>query len=82
MGFDSQAGSLRYIPPMFRGTYTALVTPFRNGEIDVAAFEQLIERQIAAGITGVIAVGTTGETPTLSHDEREHVIRLTVDIAK
>lgn len=73
---------MRYIPQMFRGTYTALVTPFRNGEIDVAAFEQLIERQIAAGITGVIAVGTTGESPTLSHDEREQVIRLTVQIAK
>jgi len=67
---------------MFRGTYTALVTPFRDGAIDVAAFEKLIEGQIAAGITGVIAIGTTGESPTLSHDEREEVIRLTVKIAK
>src|SRR5438552_12998019 len=66
---------------MFRGTFTALVTPFRNDAIDVAAFENLIERQIAAGITGVVAVGTTGETPTLSHDEREQVIRLAVTIA-
>src|SRR5215210_7573889 len=67
---------------MFRGTYTALVTPFRGGEIDVAAFEKLIEGQIAAGITGLVAIGTTGESPTLSHEEREQVIRLTVDIAK
>jgi len=66
---------------MFRGTYTALVTPFRDGAIDVPAFEKLIEGQIAAGISGVIAVGTTGESPTLSHDEREQVIRLTVEIA-
>lgn len=67
---------------MFRGTYTALVTPFRDGAIDVSAFERLIEGQIAAGITGVVAIGTTGESPTLSHDEREQVIRMSVEIAK
>jgi 4-hydroxy-tetrahydrodipicolinate synthase len=67
---------------MFRGTYTALVTPFRDGVIDVPAFERLIEGQIAAGITGIVAIGTTGETPTLSHDEREQVIRLAVEIAR
>jgi 4-hydroxy-tetrahydrodipicolinate synthase len=67
---------------MFRGTFTALVTPFRDGEIDVTAFEKLIEGQIAAGITGIVAVGTTGESPTLSHEEREQVIRLSVEIAK
>lgn len=66
---------------MFRGTYTALVTPFRDGEIDAPAFERLIETQIAAGITGIVAVGTTGESPTLSHEEREQVIRLAVEIA-
>jgi 4-hydroxy-tetrahydrodipicolinate synthase len=66
---------------MFRGIYTALVTPFRDGAIDAPALERLIETQIAAGITGVIAVGTTGESPTLSHDEKEQVIRLTVEIA-
>jgi 4-hydroxy-tetrahydrodipicolinate synthase len=70
-----------YNSKMFRGTFTALVTPFRNNAIDVAAFENLIEGQIAAGISGVVAVGTTGETPTLSHDEREQVIRLAVTIA-
>jgi 4-hydroxy-tetrahydrodipicolinate synthase len=66
---------------MFRGTFTALVTPFRDGGIDTSAFEKLIEAQIAAGITGIVAVGTTGESPTLSHEEREHVIRLAVAIA-
>src|SRR6059058_3942506 len=66
---------------MFRGTFTALVTPFRNDGIDVSAFETLIETQIAAGITGVVAIGTTGESPTLSHDEREQLIRLTVATA-
>jgi 4-hydroxy-tetrahydrodipicolinate synthase len=66
---------------MFRGTFTALVTPFRDGAIDVSALEELIESQIAAGITGIVAVGTTGESPTLSHDEREQVIRFAVTTA-
>ena len=66
---------------MFRGTFTALITPFRDGGIDTSAFEKLIEAQIAAGITGIVAVGTTGESPTLSHEEREQVIRLAVAIA-
>jgi 4-hydroxy-tetrahydrodipicolinate synthase len=67
---------------MFRGTFTALVTPFRTGAIDFAALDSLIERQIAAGITGVVAVGTTGESPTLTHDERQQVVQTTVKIAK
>src|SRR6184192_4967612 len=67
---------------MFRGTFTALVTPFRNGAIDVAAFEKLIENQIAVGITGIVAVGTTGESPTLSHEERQELIRLAVATGK
>jgi 4-hydroxy-tetrahydrodipicolinate synthase len=66
---------------MFRGTFTALVTPFCNGGIDDSAFQRLIETQIAAGITGVVAIGTTGESPTLSHAEREKVIRLSVATA-
>src|SRR6058998_4434028 len=67
---------------MFRGTFTALVTPFRNGAIDVAAFEKLIENQIAVGITGIVGVGTTGESPTLSHEERQELIRLAIATAK
>ena len=63
---------------MFRGTFTALVTPFRDGAIDSSAFEKLIEAQIGAKITGLIAIGTTGESPTLSHAEREQLIRLAV----
>ena len=67
---------------MFRGTFTALVTPFRDGEIDVPALEALVEGQIADGVSGVIAVGTTGESPTLSAAEREQVIRVTVEVGK
>jgi 4-hydroxy-tetrahydrodipicolinate synthase len=67
---------------MFRGTFTALVTPFRDGEIDVPALEALIEGQIADAVSGIIAVGTTGESPTLSAAEREQVIRIAVEIGK
>ncbi|MGB9156871.1 MAG: dihydrodipicolinate synthase family protein, partial [Chthoniobacterales bacterium] len=58
---------------MFRGTFTALVTPFREGAVDYTALGGLIESQIAAGIDGIVAVGTTGESPTLTHDERKEV---------
>ncbi len=67
---------------MFKGTFTALVTPFRNGAIDLPALEQLIESQITGGVTGLVAIGTTGESPTLSHDEREEVVRTTVRVGK
>ncbi|MFV0337812.1 MAG: 4-hydroxy-tetrahydrodipicolinate synthase [Chthoniobacterales bacterium] len=65
----------------FEGTYTALVTPFRNGEFDKKAFAELIERQIAGGVNGIVPVGTTGESPTLSHDEHHEVIRLAIEVA-
>lgn len=70
-------------PPAMRfpGTYTALITPFRSGAIDVPAFQSLIERQIAAGIDGIVPVGTTGESPTLNTDEHIDVIRLAVEFA-
>jgi 4-hydroxy-tetrahydrodipicolinate synthase len=67
---------------MFRGTFTAVVTPFRDGEIDFPSLSHLIEAQIEGRITGVVAVGTTGESPTLSHDERFAVIRSCVEVAK
>ncbi len=67
---------------MFRGTFTAIVTPFRNGDVDFAALEKLIEGQIAAGITGIVAVGTTGESPTLTHDEKHEVIERAIKMAK
>ncbi len=63
------------------GTYTALVTPFRDDRIDEEAFARLIEGQIAADIDGVVPVGTTGESPTLDHDEQIRLIRLAVEVA-
>ncbi len=65
----------------FAGTHTALVTPFRDGNFDTAAFQSLIEAQIAAGITGIIPVGTTGESPTLDHEEHLKVIEVAVQTA-
>jgi 4-hydroxy-tetrahydrodipicolinate synthase len=67
---------------MFAGTFTALVTPFRDGSLDEAAFRSLIEAQIAAGITGLVPVGTTGESPTLSHEEHMRVLELCVKFAR
>src|SRR3954453_19224417 len=67
---------------MFRGTFTAIVTPFRDGEIDVPALEALVDGQIKDGVSGVVAVGTTGESPTLSAAEREQVIRVAVEVGK
>jgi len=67
---------------MFTGTYTALVTPFRNDTFDKAAFASLIEAQIAGGVDGIVPVGTTGESPTLDHDEHLQVIKEAVKVAK
>ena len=66
---------------MFTGTYTAIVTPFRDGEIDEPALERLIKNQIKAGIDGIVPVGTTGESPTLSYEEHIQVIELAVKFA-
>lgn len=65
----------------FTGTYTALITPFRNGAVDQDAFRALIDAQVDAGIDGIVPVGTTGESPTLDHDEHIEVIRLSVESA-
>ncbi|MEO6052581.1 MAG: 4-hydroxy-tetrahydrodipicolinate synthase [Chthoniobacterales bacterium] len=67
---------------MFEGTHTALVTPFKNGDIDWKAYAILIESQIAAGISGIVPVGTTGESPTLTHPEHSLVIKCAVEAAK
>jgi len=67
---------------MFRGTYTALVTPFRDGAVDEAALERLIEWQVESGITGLVPVGTTGESPTLDAAEHTRVIELAVRAAR
>ena len=67
---------------MFRGSITALVTPFRNGKVDEAAFTRFVDWQITEGTHGLVPVGTTGESPTLDHDEHKRVIELTVSTAK
>ncbi len=67
---------------MFAGTFTALVTPFRNDQLDEAAFTALVEAQVAGGVTGIVPVGTTGESPTLTHDEHIRVFELAVQSAK
>lgn len=66
----------------FRGAFTALVTPFKNGEVDEETYRQHIEWQIESGIDGLVPCGTTGESPTLSHDEHGKVIRICVDQVK
>jgi len=66
----------------FRGAITALVTPFRNGEVDEEAFRAFIEWQIEQGIHGVVPCGTTGESATLSHEEHKRVVRICVDQVK
>lgn len=67
---------------MFTGAITALVTPFKNGQVDEKALRDLIEFQIAGGVDGLVPCGTTGESPTLSHDEHDRVIEITIDAAK
>ena len=66
---------------LYTGTYTALVTPFRDNLVDEKAFSHLIEEQIAAGIDGLIPVGTTGESATLTMEEHLRVIELAVQVA-
>jgi len=66
---------------MFRGSLTALVTPFKNGAVDEAAFVDLIEHQIEAGSHGLVPAGTTGETPALTEDERRRVVELCVEVS-
>ncbi|MEM1059790.1 MAG: 4-hydroxy-tetrahydrodipicolinate synthase [Verrucomicrobiota bacterium] len=64
----------------FSGTYTALATPFREGAFDTAAFDRLLAQQVEAGVDGVVAVGTTGESPTLNTEEHLAVIKRAVDV--
>jgi 4-hydroxy-tetrahydrodipicolinate synthase len=66
----------------FRGSFTALVTPFSNGSVDEKAFRALVDWQIAEGTNGLVPVGTTGESPTLSHEEHERVVEWCVEQAK
>lgn len=66
---------------MFIGTYTAIVTPFRDGKIDESALAKLIQRQIRGGVAGIVPVGTTGESPTVSYEEHIELIALSVKFA-
>ena len=67
---------------MFKGSLTALITPFKGGKVDDGAFQRLVEWQIAEGTHGLVPVGTTGESPTLSHEEHKQVVELCVKTAK
>ena len=66
----------------FAGCYTAIVTPFHQGQVDYGALQALVEVQIAGGVAGIVAVGTTGESPTLSYDEHDAVIARTIEFVK
>ena len=65
----------------FKGSFTALVTPFQNGSLDEKAFRDLVDWQIGEGTNGLVPVGTTGESPTLSHDEHKDVVEWCIDQA-
>ena len=66
---------------MFRGSITALITPFKDGAVDEAAMRHLVDWQISEGTHALVPVGTTGESPTLSHDEHERTVEMVVDAA-
>lgn len=66
---------------MFKGSITALVTPMKGGHVDEAALAGFVEWQIAEGTHGLVPVGTTGESPTLSHEEHKRVVKICVDVA-
>ena len=67
---------------MFKGSLTALITPFKGGKVDDGAFQRMVEWQIAEGTHGLVPVGTTGESPTLSHEEHKQVVELCVKVAR
>ena len=67
---------------MFRGSFTALITPFKNGKVDEAAYAKFVDWQISEGTHGLVPVGTTGESPTVSHEEHRRVVELCIEVAK
>src|SRR6266404_4528897 len=66
---------------MFTGTYSAIVTPFKNRRVDETALRRLIQLQVKGGVDGIVRVGTTGESPTVSYEEHVHIIDLAVRFA-
>ncbi|MCI5049123.1 MAG: 4-hydroxy-tetrahydrodipicolinate synthase [Rickettsiales bacterium] len=67
--------------PRLHGLFTAIITPFKDNKVDANAFQALIEWQIEQGVDGIVPCGTTGESPTLSHEEHQHVVELAVEAA-
>ncbi len=68
--------------PRFKGSLTALITPFKNGALDEEALRRFVEWQIAEGTHGLVPTGTTGESPTLDYDEHKRVIEITIEVAR
>jgi 4-hydroxy-tetrahydrodipicolinate synthase len=68
--------------PTFQGSIVALVTPFRNGKVDEAKLRELVDIHVAQGTDGIVPCGTTGESPTLSHDEHKRVVEVVIDAAR
>jgi len=66
---------------MFQGSLCALITPFRDGEVDEAAFRRIVDWHVAEGTSGLVPCGTTGESPALSHEEHDRVVSLTIECA-
>jgi 4-hydroxy-tetrahydrodipicolinate synthase len=66
----------------FTGVYTALITPFKNGKVDEKSFQDFVEWQIQSGVHGLVPCGTTGESPTLNHEEHNRVIDLCIEVAR
>ena len=68
--------------PTIQGSIVAMVTPFRNGAVDEAKVRELVEWHVASGTDGIVPCGTTGESPTLTHDEHKRVVEIVVDAAR
>ena len=66
---------------MFKGSFVALITPFKDGQVDEEAFRKFVDWQITEGTNGLVPVGTTGESPTLSHDEHMRVVEICIEVA-
>ncbi len=75
-------GALKECTMLFSGVFTAIVTPFKNGQVDEETFRALIDWQIEEGVSGLVPCGTTGESATLSHDEHMRVVEICVDQVK
>ena len=66
---------------MFKGSFTALITPFKDGKFDEASFRSLIDFQLKSGTHGLVPTGTTGESPTLSHEEHIRIVEVCIEQA-